>query len=322
MFQDAGAAAKLQAVSTMPRHLPALANRICRPGLAAGLAMRPCLRWMLGLTAVSAAACGGHLSHRSLAELATELPISQEVRRIRIELEDGTIGLDSATAATVSCQGGVRRAADSAADLARLERIPLVFLAAPDPADATTLVVQAPRRGPDDPPGVFSFELGVRLPAELPVEVRIRGNGHVTVANRRAETVVDTGRGDLRFEACAGAVRARTGRGMVIAFEHRGDLDVHCKVGDMQAFVREPGERIRLVTGQGTVQCHVPTALEFDLDARAETGRIGNGFGLTTERVGEFGAVLTGVRGAGRTKIVLRTGSGHLSLSPHRFGDD
>ncbi|MBX3463674.1 MAG: hypothetical protein KF830_10910 [Planctomycetes bacterium] len=248
------------------------------------------------------------------------MPIGQDIQRIRLEVADGTVGVAAGTERTFACRGGVRRAADSAADLARLERVSLAFLAAPDPAAPTTLVVRAPRRAADDPPGVFSLELGIHLPADLPLEVRIQGNGHVTVGNRLAETVVETGRGDLRFEACAGGVRARTGRGMVIAFEHRGDLDVVSKVGDMQAFVREPGERIRLATGQGTVQCHVPAEADFEVDARAETGRVGNGFGLPSETVGRFGAVLAGVRGSGRTKIVLRTGSGHLSLSPHRFG--
>ena len=147
----------------------------------------------------------------------------------------------------------------------------------------------------------------------------ITGSGHVTIANRTASTDVQTGRGDLRFEHCACRVKARTGRGMVIAFDHRGDLDIHTMVGDMQAFVREPGDLIRLVTGQGTVQCHVPSTIEFDLDARAEIGDIGNGFGLQVEKVLDYGRVLIGKRGSIRTKVVLRIGSGHLSIAPREF---
>jgi len=271
------------------------------------------------LLCLATVACTGGLSHRSVAELAGELPVSQVVTRVRIELQDGTIGIDSGAAGVVDYRGGVRRAADSAEELARLEQIPLQLMAAPDPADPTVMVVRGPLRDEIGPASVFAFELGIHVPPGIALEVRILGNGNVTVANREAPTDVETGRGDLRFPGCRGGLRARTGRGNVIAFEHHGDIDILTKVGDMQAFVPEPGEHLRLVTGQGTVQCHVPAGLDFELDARAETGRaVAEAFDLKSEMVGEFGAVLTGVRGTGRTKIVLRTGSGHLSLSPHR----
>ena len=238
---------------------------------------------------------------------------------MRIELQDGTIGIDAGPAGALDYRGGVRRAADTAEELARLEQIPLELVASVDPKDPTVMVVRGPMRDETGPAGVFAFELGIHVPPDIPLEVRIRANGDITIANRRAATDAETGRGDLRFPACSGGLRARTGRGNVIAYEHRGDLDILTKVGDMQVFVPEPGERIRLVTGQGTVQCFVPVALDFELDARAETGRAAaKAFGLESETVGEYGAVLMGVRGTGRTKIVLRTGSGHLSLSPHK----
>jgi hypothetical protein len=68
------------------------------------------------------------------------------------------------------------------------------------------------------------------------------------------------------------------------------------------------------------VQCHVAPSIEFDLDARAEIGKIGNGFGLTPEPGTGYGAVLVGKRGTARTKVILRTGSGHLSIAPRRDG--
>lgn len=271
----------------------------------------------------AAAACSGSLGHRSVAELASDLPIGPEVRRIRIVVPDGPIGIDHGEARTVEIRGGVRRAADSAEELAALERIALTFTAAPDPEDPTLLVVRAPERGPNDPVGVFAFELGIRLPAELPLEVQIAGNSSVVIANRRAPTTVGLGRGDLRFENCHGGIDARTGRGQVLAFGCHGDVDLHTKVGHMQAWVDEPGRQLRLVTGQGTIQCFVPAELGFELDARAETGEVhASAFGLEEERVGRFGAVMTGTRGDGRTRIVLRTGSGHLSLSPPKAPRD
>lgn len=268
-----------------------------------------------------AAACGGGLSHRSVAEATSEIAIDAAVRKIRIEIESGTVEIgpsdDASIGRVVVCRGGVRRAADTAEGLAQIEQVPIELAAAPA-ADATLLCLRAPHV-PSGVAGVLGFEARILLPADFPLEVVASGSCHVTVSDRRAVTEVQTARGDLRFERCSGGVKARTGRGMVIAFGHRGDLDIHTMVGDMQAFVVEPGRVLRLATGQGTVQCHVPDSLAFAVDARAEIGKIGNGFGLPVERVGDYGAALVGRRGAGGTDIVLRTGSGHLSLTPRKF---
>jgi hypothetical protein len=247
------------------------------------------------------------------------VPIGQDVRCVRLEVQTGTVGIAPHAARTLAYAGGVKRAADTPAARAALERIGLQFTAAPDPADPSPLVVRAPAQPLDPPIGVFGLELGIHLPADLPLQVVVAGSGHVKIDDREARTEVETGRGDLVFRSCSGGLRAKTGRGKVLVDDHRGELDIHTLVDDVQAFVREPGELIRLVTGQGAVRCHLPPATEFDLDARAERGKIGTGFGISSVKVGEFGAVATGVRGAGTTKIVLRTGFGRISLSPHRF---
>lgn len=283
------------------------------------------LPWALGalvVIGISVAIVGSGLEHRSVAELSGTVPIGQDVDTVRLEVQNGTIGIDlpepSRQDRVVAYAGGIRRAADSAADLARMEQLPTGLAVVADPKRPRTLVL----RGPALPPGssgLLAMELGIRLPGELTLEVVVPGSGHVTIANRGGRTIVDTGRGDLRFERCRGPVRAKTGRGMVIAFDHCGDLDLHTVVGDMQAFVKEPAATLRLVSGQGTVQCCVPANCEFELDARAEIGRIGADFGLVGERVGDFGAALVGSKGSGRTKVVLRTGSGHLAFRQHQF---
>lgn len=274
---------------------------------------------ILGL--LLAPACGGGLSYRSFAEAKTEIAVDAAVRKVRIEVENGTVEIGPIDAASrglaVACSGGVRRAADTPEALAAIEQVPIELTAVPT-GDPALLCLRAPHL-PPAVDGVLGFEARILLPADLPLELVAAHSCHVTVSDRAAATEVQTGRGDLRFERCVGGVKARTGRGMVIAFGHRGDLDIHTMVGDMQAFVVEPGRVLRLVTGQGTVQCQVPEKLDFAVDARAEIGRIGNGFGLPVERVGDYGAALVGRRGAGGTDIVLRTGSGHLSLTPRKF---
>jgi len=273
----------------------------------------------LATVAVLLAACGGPLSERSHAEMKGTLPLGTEIRRVRIEVENGRVDVGpSPTTDAVTFAGGIRRAADTPEQLAALERVVPDLTAAVDPADPTTLVVRGPRRPAELSGAVFALEVGIGVPPEVALEVRVEANGDVNLKERRAPTRVETGRGDLRFENCSGGVTARTGRGVLIAYGHRGDLDVQTKTGDMQAFVVEPGRLLQLVTGQGTVQCQVDPSIEFDLDARAEIGKIGNGFGLEPERGQGYSAALVGKRGSARTKVVLRTGSGHLSFSPMR----
>jgi hypothetical protein len=273
----------------------------------------------LGLSLVSISACGGPLGHRSTAEMADKVPLGQGIRRVRVEIEQGTIGVKPGEGRFADYAGGVRRAGDTAADLAKLEQVPFQLTMHADDARPDTLILRGPHL-PAGVSGLLSIELGLRLPAEVELEIVVTGSGHITVGERTARTFARTGRGDLRFESCRGPVDAKTGRGMVIAFEHCGDLDIETKVGDMQAFVREPGSSIRLVTGQGTVQCGVPEDTPFDLDARAEVGRIGAGFGLEAAKIGSYGAALVGRQGAATTRVVLRTGSGHLAFKPKKFG--
>jgi hypothetical protein len=264
------------------------------------------------------AACGAGQSHRSTANVKGSQPILAGIQRIRIEVENGTVGVAPGAERVVRWAGGVRRAADSAAELAVLETLGGDLVPVVNPAEPDLLLLRGPRL-PDGANGLLGFELGVHVPADLPLELVVLGSGHLTASARQAPTRATTGRGDLRFEGCAGGVTAKTGRGHVIAFEHRGDIDIHTMVGDMQVFVREPGSRIRLVTGRGNVQCHVPPEAGFVLDARAESGVCHNGFGLTTEKVGAYGGVMVGRQGAGDTKVVLRTAEGHLSMTKKLF---
>ncbi len=281
------------------------AHRRSRSGIAAALLL------------ASAAGCDGGLAYRSYAEGSGKFAVGEGVKVVRVELANGTVQVDRSDGPEVVWAGGVRRGATTAEGLARLEQIawqPSVAAEAP-----ATLLVRGPAPLEATSGDVLALEIGFRVPPAVELQIVVAGNGHVTVANRAAPTRVETGRGDLRFENCAGDLEGRTGRGYVIAFGHRGSLDVDTRAGDMQAFVEQPGALIRLVTGQGTVQCQVPADASLDVDARAEQGKIGNGFGLEVQRVGSYGAALVGKVGTARTKVVLRTGSGHLSIAPLRL---
>ncbi|HEB53844.1 MAG TPA: hypothetical protein ENI87_11380 [bacterium] len=262
-------------------------------------------------------------SHRAVAVCSGAIPIGEQVRRIRLVVENGTIDIavpeSAATSDVVAFQGGVRMDATSDEGLVALRQVPPGLTGAPDPADPTVLVVRTPAR-PAGVTGMIAFEGGIRVPAELPLDVEVRENGHVTMVGRRAASEVHTRRGDLRFEDCRGGVTATTGHGVLIAFGHHGDLDVQSKHGDMQAFFDEVGEKILLSTGKGTIQCHVPAGGGYEVSAHAEIGRIGTDFDLESRTVGDggYGAAVNGRVGDGRTKVILRTASGHISLVPRK----
>lgn len=263
-------------------------------------------------------ACDGALSHRSLAEISGNLPIGNGVRKVRVEIENGSVGIDVHAEPVVRFGGGVRRAADTAAELAVLDGVSADLTAAVDPADPATMVVRGPVLVARGAKGVLAYELGLHIPANLELEVVVASNGKVTLANRAAFSKVMTGRGDLRFENCRGGIKAQTGRGMVIAFGVAGRIDIESGVGDMQAFVPGPDDLIRLRTGQGTIQCYVPETTGFVCSARTEAGFVGSSFGLPIETTTGYGKAMTGQHGDGRTKIVLSTGSGYLSLQKHQ----
>ena len=275
-------------------------------------------RALLLLAAVStAAACTGGLGHRSTDKMTGSLPIGPEVRSVLIEIEDGSLEIRPADdgVSDLVYEGQIRRGADIAEDLALLEQVPVGLLAEVDSEDPTLLRV----RGPSRPAQlkrrcVLGVELVVRLPARLALVATVNGSGHLTVEDREAAVELRTGRGDLRATGCVGSAELTTGTGMTIVYDHRGDLRVTARVGDMQVVMRECGERLRLVTGQGNVQCRVPPNTGFRLDARAEKGKLTNGFGIPVERNG-YSAAMVGDRGDQRTEAVLRTSSGSLSFS-------
>jgi len=282
------------------------------PGFAR-VGMGGLLIWALLATALLSGGC----AHRSVQSINGSLPCGPEVQKIRVEMDNGSVGIlamePGAPNEELTYVGGLRRDATSEEGLAALVGVADVLSAAMDAKEPGTLVIRCPS-APAGVQGMIAYEGSISIPSTMPLEVVVKYNGHVTLMDREAPSKVVTRRGDLRFERCRGAIEANTGHGMLIAFDHEGDIDVRTGLGDMQVFVTEPADQITLSTGKGTVQCHVPEGTGCDVDARAEIGRIGSDFGFEVRKIGEFSAAMTGKRGNAKTRVLLRTGSGHISL--------
>lgn len=270
---------------------------------------------VLAAVGLGMAACTGGLGHRSVATVGGSADLPSGVTGVRFALENASLRVLAGVEPKLTYEGILRRAADTAEGLARLEELPAELVVGPDPDRPGLLLVRGALQPPDlQGSSVLGLELTARLPAHLALSVEVRGSGHLEVEDRDAPVDLDTSRGDLRATRCSAGARLRTGTGMTIVYQHGGPLDVEAGVGDMQVFVREPGEHVRLVTGKGSVQCYVPRDTGFRLDARAETGKVANGFGIPLQRSG-YSSAMVGRHGDGRTEIVMRSSSGFLSLS-------
>lgn len=279
-------------------------------------------RLLMPILALLAASCSGSLSHRSIKQVVGDLDVPAGITKVRIVSRMGSLEVDAAPERRLHYRGECMRAADTAEHLAELETSGSEFRAAVDPQHPEVLVVSAPELPPDVDPlqSILGIEARIALPPDLEIEVEVSGSGHLTAVGRRAAVRLVTGRGDLRISRCQGPAVLRTGGGMTIVDGHAGDVDVHATVGDMQIWVRQPADTVKLVTGSGTIQCHLPPSSGFRLDGRTLQGKAGAAeFDIQPQPVLEFGRVIAGVYGDGRTAVLMHTGIGNLSLRAHTF---
>jgi hypothetical protein len=235
------------------------------------------------LLAALLAAC----SHRSIIQMGGAVPVPAGVREVVFTMQNGLLTLVGDAGDSLRYEGLLKRSGDTQELLATVEQIPGVFTAERAPEHPDILIVTLPRVG--DAllgHGFVAAKVVVHMPAALETTVTVAGSGQLNVEDLHAPLHLTTLRGDLSVLRCSGPAQLKTDRGNTLVNEHRGDIDVETKAGDILAFVREPGKHIRLVTGEGTVQCFVPPDTGFRLDARATTGKVANGFGVPIERDG------------------------------------
>jgi Putative adhesin len=258
------------------------------------------------------------MGHRSLATLLGEVALPPGTTRVRVEIENGSLEVRVGEAGKVGFRGQVRRATDTAEQLVAFEAQGAELKGELDPAAPTTFVLRGPKRPEGQMIGVLAVEAILTIPDGIEVALAVSGSGNLAIETRAASLDLQCGRGDVRCKHTKGAAKVRTGRGNVILDDHAGDVDVDIGVGDMQVFVREPQKKLLLATGMGNVQCILPPDAQFRADARTQTGKLANGFGLPVVQDG-YRASMVGQRGDGRTELAMRSGKGHLSLSHKQF---
>lgn len=263
------------------------------------------------------AACGGPFSQRDARDASGSLPLAATTRSLCLLVDTGSFEVRTHSEGALRYQGVIRRAAGTEADLERLLGQEARVAASADAEDPTRLRLSLPTlpAGFDQQQAMVVCEFVIWLPADVAVDLETTGSGRLGAEERRAPVRLWTRRGDLRLARCQGPAVLHTGSGNTLVDNHRGDLEVDAAMGEIQALVREAGTSLKLVTGLGNVTCHLPPDAGFVADMRTDKGKVASAFGLASRRVQDFGAVMEGSHGNGRTRIVMRSGGGLLALN-------
>lgn len=112
-------------------------------GPACGLAFLP----VCASSAMLSAGC----THRSVLEFASKVGLPPGKTSIRLEIQNGTIGIAAGPPGEVAFAGGARRAGESAEELARIEAVPLEFRVVDDPGPADRAGAAGPRAAAGHP---------------------------------------------------------------------------------------------------------------------------------------------------------------------------
>lgn len=250
-------------------------------------------------------ACDGHYGQRDTKRLTGSLALPPGATSVRLEVPAGSVSIEPGAGRELTFEVEVQRSADSSADLEKLKALePGPTLAASkDPTIARVVVATLPQ-GLDPKTAWLAYRMLVRLPATLRVEL-VMGEGHSSIIGMQSGASVETGRGILLLKQCRGDSRMRTGKGDLTIDAHQGSLDAETAAGKIVAFVDELGSKgMRLVSGSGGIQAHLPREAAFSLDMRAPEGKL-DATWLFPIRREHGGVFMSGTVGNGDRKSVV-----------------
>lgn len=259
------------------------------------------------------AACDGKLAFRQEGVVALTLPVEVETRRLAVEVDFGSITVLATEGADdrLSFEGECLRAADDEATLRVLAGVDLTLLPSQE-GDLLRLRAPALPAGVDPDKARLVVRGVLHCPPRLAVVVRT-GRGSVKGAGLDAGVDLATGVGDVAVSKCRGQVQARTDQGDIMVDGLRGSLTMAARAGSARAFVEELGASGVRASARQTLEVHLPRQAGFVLDARTESGRCHNSFGLTIVLDGPR-ASMGGEANGGGPKVHLRSDEGSITV--------
>lgn len=272
------------------------------------------LRTSLLFLLVLVTSCRGHYAHRIEGRATGTVAVKPGTIRILLENHAGYLSVEPAADDRISFEAATLKAADTEAELAGLASIDLQLTEQPtERSGEMRLVVPGLPKGADQLTNQVVFKGVIRIPPSLALCARI-GLGQLSARGITGEIDLETGVGDVVLKNCRGNARLRTGKGQIIVDAHKGALDAETASGTMLVFVSELGQKgMRLVSGAGGIQAHLPRDAAFALDLRVYEGKYDCTWMFPVERR-DGGIFAKGVVGKGVVPVFISSRTGSVSL--------
>ena len=266
---------------------------------------------VVGLALLS---CDGHYRLRDAKRVSSTLLIPAATTEVRLEVPAGSVSIEPSPGNDIVYEAEVQRSADTAEDLETLKALEPGLRIVPGPQAGRMRVVAATLPAGLDPHTTWlSYRMLVKIPKTLRVDLVI-GDGNASVIGMQSGAGVETGRGILLLKQCSGDSRMRSGKGDLTVDSHMGALDAETGAGKIVAFVDALGAKgLRLVSGSGGIQAHLPRESAFTLDMRAPEGKVDATWQFPIRR--EHGGVfMSGTVGVGGPLVYIESLAGSVSL--------
>lgn len=266
------------------------------------------------LTLVLVTSCDGHYGQRDAKQIDGVVSLPAGMTAVRITVPSGNVSVEPSADERISYEAEVQRSADTAEQLAALVAIEPRLRATTGTVPGQLEITGATLPKELDPRQAWiSYRMLVKVPKSLRVEL-VLGDGHGSIIGMQGGASIETGHGILLLKRCLGDARLRSGKGDLTIDSHRGGIDAETGTGKIVAFVDEVREKgVRLVSGNGGIQAHLPRDAAFTLDMRAPEGKLDATWQLPIKR--EHGGVfMAGAVGGGGPLVYIESLTGSVSL--------
>ncbi len=135
--------------------------------------------------------------------------------------------------------------------------------------------------------------------------------GHIEILNSNGELILESLGGHLSARDCQGDLTLKTSGGNIEVVGARGDLFANTGGGNIDLDLRQVSGDVEATTGAGALVLLIPTGSDLDLNARATTIKLAEGFSFTGEK---SKGRMTGKIGSGGSDFDLKTSYGTITI--------